>query len=467
MFALSVDSLSPCWFGGSGSAGVRPERRASGDTARRARTGPGPFPFPLAAHKRSTHCRNRRWASAPPGSARSAVAPELQSLRGRISVLLCAGLQLPGQSLRLRPRGRCIESEEFFGEIPFTHSATDEQVRGVIQRAHAYGWDVLLKPHIDPLSGGWRGHIEPSDTAEWFVEYNEFIEHWAELAAEDVAPGQTLLDAGDIFSVGCEFKTMSSNTGDWADIITAVGGILPGDVQITYAANCDECPAVAFWGHSGLDLIGIDAYFGLDLVGPAGLRPGYNRPTRPQRLRAAPSRGHRPLHEHGSRGPQRGAVRPRALSLANADAGDEGTVAAAFLYNNDALDGDHYTEIDFEILSRLNDRPEGELVMASWQGCRDTVGGVVRKRTDQANLDGASQYHVYQLDWSSDSVIFTVFANDGQAVAQRRFYDDVSWDSAYVMMNLWSGGWAGHLLPDGEGHVGPARTPRNERRRIC
>ena len=156
-----------------------------------------------------------------------------------------------------------IERDEFFGGHHYSRTATDEQIRGVIQWAHAHGWDVLLKPHVDPLNGGWRGYIDPSSDPAWFAEYQEFIEHYASLAAEDVGQGQTLLGVGDIFSVGCEYVAMSGQTQAWNDIITAVRGLVPADVQLTYAANWTEYTQVGFWGE--LDLIGIDAYFPLDI----------------------------------------------------------------------------------------------------------------------------------------------------------------------------------------------------------
>ena len=46
------DYHGTCRRGGQGNAGVRPERRADGYTAGKARPRAGPFPFPLAAPKR-------------------------------------------------------------------------------------------------------------------------------------------------------------------------------------------------------------------------------------------------------------------------------------------------------------------------------------------------------------------------------------------------------------------------------
>ena len=46
------DYADGCRLGGQGNAGVRPERRAGGYTAGRARPGVGPAPFPLAAPTR-------------------------------------------------------------------------------------------------------------------------------------------------------------------------------------------------------------------------------------------------------------------------------------------------------------------------------------------------------------------------------------------------------------------------------
>jgi len=130
---------------------------------------------------------------------------------------------------------------------------TDEDVRHLITHAHNLGFQVMLKPHLDPVEGGWRGDIcsfNEEDWQDWMNSYRNMINHYADLAAElNVA----------LFCIGTELKKTSERTADWLSIIEGVSKRFFG--EITYGANWDEYTAISFW--NALNYIGIDAYFPL------------------------------------------------------------------------------------------------------------------------------------------------------------------------------------------------------------
>ena len=125
-------------------------------------------------------------------------------------------------------------------------------------------------------------------------------------------------------------------------------------------------------------------------------------------------------------------------------AGDPGYVAAAYLYPTwQDVQAREYSEIDFEILSRMFDCSNGELVLAAWQESTDVPAGpngvppagVDRMRAQQVDLLDPTVYHVYEIDWREDRIRFLV---DGQQVGID-VTDFVPWEKALVNMSAWSG----------------------------
>jgi hypothetical protein len=133
---------------------------------------------------------------------------------------------------------------------------TDASVRRAIQELHERGLKVMLKPHVDPWNGQWRGEINPTSIDAWFASYTQFIVHYAEMA-ESMGV--------EAFAVGTEFRTISgaANRQRWIGVIDAVRKVYRG--SLTYAANAtfpaDEFTSVSFWDR--LDFVGLDAYFNL------------------------------------------------------------------------------------------------------------------------------------------------------------------------------------------------------------
>jgi hypothetical protein len=136
-------------------------------------------------------------------------------------------------------------------EIAPTESSVDDaNVRQAIGLAHSAGLKVMLKPHVDPLHGGIRSHIDPSNPEAWFVSYRRFITHYADLARRLGV---------DQFAVGTELAGVSHDRQRWLAVVKDVRNRYRG--PLVYAAQHVEYSAVTFW--DAVDFVGIDAYWEL------------------------------------------------------------------------------------------------------------------------------------------------------------------------------------------------------------
>jgi len=129
---------------------------------------------------------------------------------------------------------------------------SDASLVHAIQQAKSLGYKVMLKPHVDPLSGSRTDIImqSESDWTSWFNSYKTFINHYAALAQNNNV---------DLFIPGTELKGTSAREGDWRSVIDGVRQRYSG--PLVYAANWDEYTAVPWW--DAMDYIGVDAYFPL------------------------------------------------------------------------------------------------------------------------------------------------------------------------------------------------------------
>ena len=133
---------------------------------------------------------------------------------------------------------------------------TDADLIHAINRAHALGLKVMLKPHLDLAAdpSHWRGEIGQGFTgaqwATWFTSYQAFINHYAQLAqAQGV----------DQFCVGTELVTTETQSNAWRTTIVGVRSRFSG--PLTYASNHGSESHVTWW--DALDFIGVDAYYAL------------------------------------------------------------------------------------------------------------------------------------------------------------------------------------------------------------
>ena len=143
---------------------------------------------------------------------------------------------------------RCLTNER---------TATDDELRQVIRRAHDLGLKVMLKPHIDLLdmanSSSGRTLIgfgsDEAAWAAWFDSYTRFITHYAALAQE--------LDV-EYFVVGTELWGTAHRETEWRSVIEEVRTLYDG--PLTYAALTYFEPLQITWWDA-LDAIGIDSYY--------------------------------------------------------------------------------------------------------------------------------------------------------------------------------------------------------------
>jgi hypothetical protein len=135
---------------------------------------------------------------------------------------------------------------------------TDEGLTRALDRAHALGLKVLLKPHLDLWDdpAHWRGEIGGAFRSEvewqaWFEAYRGFIAHYADLARTRGA---------DMFCVGTELEGTTSRAAEWRRVVAEVRSRFAG--PLIYAANHGgEEERLSWW--DTLDVVGVDAYYAL------------------------------------------------------------------------------------------------------------------------------------------------------------------------------------------------------------
>jgi len=155
-------------------------------------------------------------------------------------------------------------------------TASDAELKHIINLAHSMGFQVLFSPIIDPnwelatnnRSGNlstWRGEIglyfTEADWNNWFANYEKVIVYYAQMAQELGV---------DLFAVGAELNTPFSRNPQFRAIVEEVRTVFKG--TITAAVNhdqalsnqtCEGGMVCAITWFDTLDLIGIDAYFEL------------------------------------------------------------------------------------------------------------------------------------------------------------------------------------------------------------
>ena len=143
-------------------------------------------------------------------------------------------------------------SSSGIGPDPGGRTATDAAVASAIDRAHALGLKVMLKPHVDVEDGSCRCDIFPADPAAWFAAYNVMIDDYARLAQAHHV---------ELLVVGTELTDVSGARyyRQWQSVIAGVRSLYSG--PLTYAAGQDEYKSLSFWNL--LDYLGVDVYLPL------------------------------------------------------------------------------------------------------------------------------------------------------------------------------------------------------------
>ena len=137
-------------------------------------------------------------------------------------------------------------------------TATIESLTEAINYAHAIGFKVMLKPHIDLIMDGsnaWRGGISGKGD-EFYASYTKMIVKYSKLAEELGV---------EMVSVNCELVNLSGQSDYWRAVIKSMRDVYSG--LLTDSANWGgEEMGKQWW--DVVDYIGVDAYYG------QGLRQG-------------------------------------------------------------------------------------------------------------------------------------------------------------------------------------------------
>ncbi len=136
-------------------------------------------------------------------------------------------------------------------------SPTDDAVVAAIANLQSQGLTVVMKPQVDSLDGKFRGEFAPTNVADWFASYQNFILHYAQIASQN--------NVGTLI-IGTEFVSLSGAAykSYWENIIAQLRSSYP-NLTLVYGANStyaqDEFTTVSFWDK--VDIIGVDGYFPL------------------------------------------------------------------------------------------------------------------------------------------------------------------------------------------------------------
>ena len=138
----------------------------------------------------------------------------------------------------------------------YRFTVTDKDIAHAVQKLHALGLKVCLKPMVNCMDGVWRARIafpEPewgdrSYWREWFWSYTAFLCHYAEIAQ----------DTGcELFCVGCEMLGTEAKEEYWRKTVEEVRKCYSG--PLVYNTNHGSEDSVNWW--DAVDYIGTSAYY--------------------------------------------------------------------------------------------------------------------------------------------------------------------------------------------------------------
>ena len=145
----------------------------------------------------------------------------------------------------------------------YRFTVTDRDVVTAVERLHAQGLKVCMKPIVNCADGVWRAHIAFPDREwgdkdywkEWFSSYRGLLRHYAEIAEETGC---------EMFCIGCEMLGSERQADHWRAAVADVRAVYHG--PLVYNTNHGWEKNVSWW--DAVDLIGTSAYF------PVGAVPG-------------------------------------------------------------------------------------------------------------------------------------------------------------------------------------------------
>ena len=134
-----------------------------------------------------------------------------------------------------------------------TLTPSDQELRAVIDRAHAAGLDVTLTPVLFSRTQPnlWRGVFTPSNPAAFFASWRSTMNHYATLAQQTGVK---------MIAIGSEQRSLHGYPDEWRRVAREARSRFGG--LVTYHSGKDAGPdVVPFW--DAVDVVSISAYFGL------------------------------------------------------------------------------------------------------------------------------------------------------------------------------------------------------------
>ena len=144
-----------------------------------------------------------------------------------------------------------VDSSEV--EFDKARTAVPERFLETADYARKKGLRLALLPIVLIRHAGdddWRGTLAPKDVGKFWLSYNRFLMHWADLARQARV---------ELFYVGSELCSLERSQEAWERIIANARGRFGG--WLTYSVNWDHYEVPRFWPL--LDQVGMTAYFEL------------------------------------------------------------------------------------------------------------------------------------------------------------------------------------------------------------
>jgi hypothetical protein len=160
-------------------------------------------------------------------------------------------------------------------KFDFATTPTDRDIAFAVEKAHAKGIKICLKPILNSEDFIWRAYISFPDEdmgekdqywGKWFKSYTAYMLHYAELAEE--------LKVG-MLCIGCEMSGTEQREKQWRKLIKKIRKVYSG--KLVYNANHGREKKIAWF--DAIDYIGTSAYYqvGLNGAGKADMIPEWEK----------------------------------------------------------------------------------------------------------------------------------------------------------------------------------------------
>ncbi len=134
---------------------------------------------------------------------------------------------------------------------------TDELLIYTIDKAHSLGLKVMLKPHLDIKSGGWRANLNPTDKKSFFENYSKMMLNYAGISKNHNV---------EQISIGAELYSLTTNPANeayWRELISKIKTVYNGKLTYSATSNSEfyDEGKLPFWDM--LDYVGLSMYYPL------------------------------------------------------------------------------------------------------------------------------------------------------------------------------------------------------------